>query len=110
MSALLGDTNSSPLQQSYAPVIFVKNGNELAAILVDRIVGNREVVTKNIGPQLTHMIGVVGATVLGTGEIVLILNPIRLTQRKEYKRLLQQPAAITLPVLLRKKVIMVEDD
>jgi len=42
MSALLGDTNSTPLQQSYAPVIFVKNGNELAAILVDRIVGNRE--------------------------------------------------------------------
>lgn len=110
MSALLGDTNSAPLQQSYAPVIFVKNGNELAAILVDRIVGNREVVTKNIGPQLTYMIGVVGATVLGTGEIVLILNPIRLTQRKEYKRLLQQPTAITLPVLLRKKVIMVVDD
>lgn len=110
MSVLLGDSNSTPLQQSYAPVIFVKNGNELAAIMVDRIVGNREVVTKNIGPQLTYMIGVVGATVLGTGEIVLILNPIRLTQRKEYKRLLLQPAVITIPVLLRKKIIMVVDD
>jgi len=110
MSVLLGDSNSTPLQQSYAPVIFVKNGNELAAIMVDRIVGNREVVTKNIGPQLTYMIGVVGATVLGTGEIVLILNPIRLTQRKEYKRLLQQPAAIAIPALLRKKIIMVVDD
>lgn len=110
MSALLGDSNSTPLLQAYAPVIFVKNGNELAAILVDRIVGNREVVTKNLGPQLPYMIGVVGATVLGTGEIVLILNPVRLTQRKEYRRLLQQPAAAVAPVLLRKKIIMVVDD
>jgi CheY-like chemotaxis protein len=42
------------------------------------VLGNREVVIKNIGPQLARMPGIAGATVLGSGEIVLILNPVLL--------------------------------
>ena len=51
------------------------------AIHVDEILGNREVVVKNIGPQLARLIGIAGATVLGSGEIVMILNPVPLAQR-----------------------------
>jgi len=36
---------------------------------------------KNIGPQLARVPGIAGATVLGTGEIVLIINPVQLAQR-----------------------------
>ncbi|HEX7634985.1 MAG TPA: response regulator, partial [Noviherbaspirillum sp.] len=52
------------------------------------VIGNREVVIKNIGPQLARMIGIAGATVLGSGNIVLILNPLPLAQRAahEYQR------------------------
>jgi chemosensory pili system protein ChpA (sensor histidine kinase/response regulator) len=42
------------------------------------VLGNREVVIKNVGPQLARMPGIAGATVLGSGEIVLILNPLLL--------------------------------
>jgi chemosensory pili system protein ChpA (sensor histidine kinase/response regulator) len=45
------------------------------------VLGNREVVVKNIGPQLSRVPGIAGATVLGTGEIVLILDPVALAQR-----------------------------
>ena len=38
---------------------------------------------KNIGPQLARVSGIAGATVLGTGEIVLIINPVQLAQRTE---------------------------
>jgi chemosensory pili system protein ChpA (sensor histidine kinase/response regulator) len=48
------------------------------ALQVDEVLGNREVVVKNIGPQLARMPGIAGATVLGSGEIVLILNPLLL--------------------------------
>jgi hypothetical protein len=40
------------------------------------VLGNQEIVVKNIGPQLARVIGVDGATVLGNGQVVLILNPI----------------------------------
>ena len=51
------------------------------AIHVDEMIGNQEVVVKNIGPQLARVPGISGATVLGTGEIVLIINPVQLAQR-----------------------------
>ncbi|HEX8789027.1 MAG TPA: response regulator, partial [Telluria sp.] len=61
-------------QRSY-PVLVLKSSHARIALQVDEVLGNREVVIKNIGPQLARMPGIVGATVLGSGEIVLILDP-----------------------------------
>ncbi|HYD60652.1 MAG TPA: Hpt domain-containing protein [Noviherbaspirillum sp.] len=81
LSTLLGDTSTSPVSQHYSPLLILKSGNERVAVHVDEVVGNREVVVKNIGPQLARLIGIAGATVLGSGDIVLILNPVPLAQR-----------------------------
>jgi len=81
LSTLLGDTSASPVSQQYSPLLILKSGNERVAVHVDEVIGNREVVVKNIGPQLARLIGVAGATVLGSGDIVLILNPVPLAQR-----------------------------
>jgi chemosensory pili system protein ChpA (sensor histidine kinase/response regulator) len=64
-------------------VLLVRSGQGVAAIHVDEMVGNQEVVVKNIGPQLARVSGISGATVLGTGEIVLIINPVQLAQRAD---------------------------
>lgn len=87
LSALLGDTDASPVTQQYSPLIILKSGNDRVALHVDEILGNREVVVKNIGPQLSRMIGIAGATVLGSGEIVLILNPVPLAQRAAHENI-----------------------
>lgn len=81
LSTLLGDKDATAVAQQYSPLVILKSGNDRVAIHVDQIQGNREVVIKNIGPQLARMIGIAGATVLGSGEIVLILNPVPLAQR-----------------------------
>jgi chemosensory pili system protein ChpA (sensor histidine kinase/response regulator) len=81
LSALLGDTRAAPLAQQYSPLVILKSGNDRLAIHVDKVIGNQEVVVKNIGPQLARMIGIAGATVLGSGDIVLILDPVPLAQR-----------------------------
>ncbi|WP_019141923.1 Hpt domain-containing protein [Noviherbaspirillum massiliense] len=81
LAALLGDTAASPMSQMYSPLMILRSGSERVALHVDEIIGNREVVVKNIGPQLARMIGIAGATVLGSGDIVLILNPVPLAQR-----------------------------
>jgi chemosensory pili system protein ChpA (sensor histidine kinase/response regulator) len=81
LPALLGDSGAAPVAQLYSPLMVLKSGNDRVAVHVDEILGNREVVVKNIGPQLARMIGIAGATVLGSGDIVLILNPVPLAQR-----------------------------
>jgi chemosensory pili system protein ChpA (sensor histidine kinase/response regulator) len=80
---LLGDTGHVPETLRYNPVLLVRSGQGVAAIHVDEMVGNQEVVVKNIGPQLARVSGISGATVLGTGEIVLIINPVQLAQRAD---------------------------
>lgn len=63
-------------------VVLLRSGAERAAIQVDAIVGRQEIVIKNIGPQLARVPGVTGAAVLGSGETVLILNPVLLSMRR----------------------------
>jgi len=81
LATLLGNRDASAVAQQYTPLVIMKSGSDRVALHVDAVLGNREVVVKNIGPQLARMIGVAGATVLGSGEIVLILNPVPLAQR-----------------------------
>ncbi|WP_053195147.1 hybrid sensor histidine kinase/response regulator [Herbaspirillum hiltneri] len=109
LSALLGDERNIPQQQTL-PVLVVKSGHDFLAILVDRVVGNREVVTKSIGPQLAGMTGVVGATVLGSGSIVLILNPIQLVQRHGYQRILRREQPQGVDGGVSRKIVLVVDD
>lgn len=81
LEALLGGTpQQSVLKRAYA--ILAKSGQQRAAVQVDEIIGNREVVVKQIGPQLARLPGVSGATVLGNGQVVLILNPVHLVFRE----------------------------
>ena len=62
-------------------MLLLKSGQNTTAVHVDEMIGNQEVVVKNIGPQLARVSGIAGATVLGTGEVVLIINPVQLAQR-----------------------------
>jgi chemosensory pili system protein ChpA (sensor histidine kinase/response regulator) len=71
---MLREPGGSGGQRSH-PVLVLKSSHARIALQVDEVLGNREVVIKNIGPQLARMPGIVGATVLGSGEIVLILDP-----------------------------------
>ncbi|GAB3262658.1 Hpt domain-containing protein [Chitinimonas naiadis] len=79
---LLGDYDSQPEQKRYNTIMLLRSGISRIAIHVDELVKNQEVVVKNIGPQLVRVAGIAGATVLGNGEIVLILNPLALLQRR----------------------------
>jgi chemosensory pili system protein ChpA (sensor histidine kinase/response regulator) len=78
-------------------------------------VGNQEVVVKNIGPQLARIAGIAGATVLGSGEIVLIINPVQLAQRTDIPAFRPQaegvvPRAPAAPARDARPLVMVVDD
>lgn len=71
----LGKSNAEAeaprLQQ---PVIVVDAGGQQAAILVDQLLLAREVVVKSLGAMFRRVRGITGATILGDGGIVLIVN------------------------------------
>ena len=79
---LLGSADARAETTRFSPVLFLRSGSNAISLHVDEMLGsNQEIVVKAIGPQLQRIAGITGATVLGTGEIVLILNPVQLALR-----------------------------
>ncbi|WP_274522198.1 Hpt domain-containing protein [Ectothiorhodospira mobilis] len=56
------------------PVLLVRSGNARIALQVDALMGSREVVIKSVGPQVAKVKGISGATILGDGRVVMILD------------------------------------
>ncbi|HKW39019.1 MAG TPA: Hpt domain-containing protein [Burkholderiales bacterium] len=80
---LLGHPEAVAEQKRFSPTLYLRSGTNSIALHVDDMVGsNQEIVVKTIGPQLQRIAGITGATVLGTGEIVLILNPVQLALKE----------------------------
>jgi chemosensory pili system protein ChpA (sensor histidine kinase/response regulator) len=78
---LLGNMEVVRENQPRNPVLLLSSGAQHIALNVDELLGNQEAMVKNIGPQLARLSGIAGATVLGDGKVVLILNPVQLAQR-----------------------------
>jgi chemosensory pili system protein ChpA (sensor histidine kinase/response regulator) len=57
------------------PVVLVRSAEHAVAIQVDRLMGSREIVVKSLGPQFSAVEGLSGATVMGDGSVVVILDP-----------------------------------
>jgi chemosensory pili system protein ChpA (sensor histidine kinase/response regulator) len=69
-----GQAATLPQDEAYISVILVRAGEFSAALLVDEMLASREIVVKSVGPQLAGIRGISGATILGDGSIVLILD------------------------------------
>ncbi|CAN5177630.1 hypothetical protein BH11PSE9_BH11PSE9_25290 [soil metagenome] len=60
------------------PVVIIRSAQQRIAVHVDEVVGNQEVVVKNLGPQLSKLPGLAGVTLLASGLVALIYNPVAL--------------------------------
>jgi chemosensory pili system protein ChpA (sensor histidine kinase/response regulator) len=56
------------------PVVLVRAGEHSTGLVADELIGSREIVVKSVGPQISGIRGISGATVLGDGRIVIILD------------------------------------
>jgi chemosensory pili system protein ChpA (sensor histidine kinase/response regulator) len=83
----------SPLPESDVtiPVVLVRAGEHSTGLVADELVGSREIVVKSVGPQISGIRGISGATILGDGRIVIILD-IGALVRAEWRGRGQLPA------------------
>jgi len=59
-------------------VVIIRSAQQRIALHVDEVLGNQEVVVKNLGPQLSRLPGLAGMTLLASGAVALIYNPVAL--------------------------------
>jgi len=96
------------------PVILVRGAEQPMALQVDNLMGSREIVVKSLGPQFSTVRGVSGATILGDGNVVVILDlpaMIRSDILSERQRLAElDKARESARYEERATVVMVVDD
>ncbi|WP_018757864.1 chemotaxis protein CheA [Paenibacillus terrigena] len=66
---------SSEVEKDTSDVIVIRKGERLAAFMVDDFIGQSEIVIKTLGKYLTNIYGISGATILGDGQVALIIDP-----------------------------------
>lgn len=98
-----------------APVVLVQTGDHRIALQVDHLMGNREIVMKSVGSQLSTVPGISGATILADGRVVLILEVAAFarttTLAGEEDLAAATDEVVPVPTNIRRKhLIMVVDD
>jgi chemosensory pili system protein ChpA (sensor histidine kinase/response regulator) len=75
LSSFVGlEPSPLPEQDVTIPVVLVRAGEHSTGLVADELVGSREIVVKSVGPQISSIRGISGATILGDGRIVVILD------------------------------------
>ena len=75
---LQSSPKSQEAQARTLPVVIFRSAAQRVAMHVDEVLGNQEVVVKNLGPQLSRLPGLAGMSVLASGAVALIYNPVAL--------------------------------
>ncbi len=108
LGGLVGHGAAKAEGQMQMPVLLVRSGELRAAVAVDQIIGSREIVVKPVGPQVASIPGIFGATIMGDGGVVVILDVAPLVRRQVTMPRDAEPVAVQeqRPVPL----VMVVDD
>jgi chemosensory pili system protein ChpA (sensor histidine kinase/response regulator) len=78
LPALLQEAHAGSSRSRSQSVVIIRSASQRVALHVDEVVGNQEVVVKNVGPQLARLPGLAGVTLLPSGVVSLIYNPVGL--------------------------------
>lgn len=101
---------SQPRNGKKVPVLLARTGTREVAIQVDGLGGTREVVIKSLGPQLSELKGLAGATILGDGRVILILDIPGLWFREDVMHFEHRPEGKIAQEVRARPVVMVVDD
>ena len=111
LAPLLEETSPAVAGDAHVPLLIVRSGDQRAAVRIDAVHGSREIVVKSVGPQITSVPGILGATIMGDGSVLMILDLAPLLRRVAALRA-QGIAATPAPAVHapRRAMIMVVDD
>ncbi len=68
------ENESKPSSDGSMVVVIVKKGDKMAGLVIDELMGQQEIVIKSLGKYIKHAKFISGATILGDGEVALILD------------------------------------
>lgn len=107
LGSLVGSAPSAlPDEESAVSLVLVRAGESSTALLTDSLEGSREIVVKTLGPHIASVPGVSGATILGDGRIIAILDAGTLVRGQAVT---SEPARVATPIEKQIVALVVDD-
>ncbi|MGO4106827.1 chemotaxis protein CheW [Paenibacillus sp. YAF4_2] len=75
LSKVLESPDFNEHNESETEIVVIRKGDKWAAVTVDEFIGQSEIVLKTLGKYLTNIEAISGATILGDGQVALIIDP-----------------------------------
>jgi chemosensory pili system protein ChpA (sensor histidine kinase/response regulator) len=116
LAELLGHAASHAGDEEQLPLLLTRSGDLRAAIRIDEVIGSREIVVKSVGPQVSSVPGILGATIMGDGSVLIILDLAPLVRHgisRREQRLAEGFDVVQMPAIEDERVrslVMVVDD
>ena len=111
LGRLIGHAPAKAQDSLQMPLLLARSGDLRAAICIDQVLGSKEIVVKPVGPQVNSIPGIFGATIMGDGRVVVILDVAPLVRRQDN---LDRDAIVVAPApaapVRRIPAVMVVDD
>lgn len=114
LGELLGFGKNSSVDMPLVPMLLIRAADRRVALVVDGIEGNKEIVVKSVGLQIGAIRWITGATILGDGRVVIILDVPTLTRVDKREQVSSVKTVVLEEVKAKEtslaKTIMVVDD
>ncbi len=114
LASHLGIVHGTTASTNKAPVLLGRSGSREVAMQVDGLVGTREIVIKPLSAQLNEVKGLAGATILGDGKVVLILDIASLWMSDDMMHVTRAAAPVAAEraetKASRRPAVMIVDD
>lgn len=111
LSDILGYKKANSADEDKHHIVVIKNDKQIVALLVDEIIGEREMVIKPLQPPLLNVLCTAGGTLSGSGEVIIVLNSIDLInialQAKNFNRITTKTS--TTQTLVKPHILVVDD-
>ncbi|HVY66301.1 MAG TPA: Hpt domain-containing protein [Gammaproteobacteria bacterium] len=109
LGSLVGAAPSAlPEDENAVSLVLIRAGESSTALLTDSLEGSREIVVKTLGPHIASVQGVTGATILGDGRVIMILDAGTLVRAQKGPE--RAPAPVPQPMSAPTLTALVVDD
>ncbi len=101
---------STPIGNNTVSILMIKAGNQRAAFRVPELLEHKEIVIKPVGPQISSVPGILGGTISGDGQVVVIIDSGPLIRRALTDTSRPAPPELTVDADSKQPLALVVDD
>ncbi len=109
LEPLLGEP-TTPLGEDTISILMIKSGEQRAAFRVSALLGHKEIVVKPVGPQINSVPGILGGTITGDGQVVIIIDAGPLIRQAVLTGARPAPPIENIDIRPQRTLALIADD